>query len=137
MHRDLGQLNWNYCGMARTREGLSEALNKVVQLREAFWNDVRVLGDGRSINQALEHAGRVADFMEFTELMIRDALKREESCGGHFREEYQSAEGEAKRDDANFCHVAAWEHQGEGKAHERHTEELTFDHVQLSTRSYK
>ncbi|HIG88042.1 MAG TPA: fumarate reductase/succinate dehydrogenase flavoprotein subunit [Planctomycetes bacterium] len=137
MHRALGQLNWDHCGMARTKQGLEQALKQVVQLREEFWSNVRVLGDGRSLNQALEHAGRVADFMEFSELMMKDALTREESCGGHFREEHQTAEGEAKRDDENFCHVAAWEYRGRDQQHQRHTEALSFENVQLTTRSYK
>jgi succinate dehydrogenase / fumarate reductase flavoprotein subunit len=137
LHRELGLLSWDYCGMARTKEGLTEAIGKVRSLRETFWNDVRVLGDGQSLNQSLEHAGRVADFMEFAELMMNDALVREESCGGHFREEHQTAEGEALRDDENFCHVAAWEHKGDGGASERHVEPLAFENVKLTTRSYK
>ena len=123
--------------MARTKDGLTEAIQKVRNLREEFWGDVRVLGDGRSLNQSLEHAGRVADFMEFAEVMMQDALVREESCGGHFREEHQTAEGEALRDDENFCHVAAWEYKGEGAASERHIEPLAFENVKLTTRSYK
>ena len=137
MHRALGQLNWDNCGMARTKEGLEKALKQVVQLREEFWGDVKVLGDGRSLNQALEHAGRVADFMEFSELMMRDALVREESCGGHFREEHQTEDGEAKRDDDKFCHVTAWEHKGKDQPHQQHNEALSFENVKLTTRSYK
>ena len=137
LHRELGLLSWDYCGMARTKDGLTEAIQKVRNLREEFWGDVRVLGDGRSLNQSLEHAGRVADFMEFAEVMMQDALVREESCGGHFREEHQTAEGEALRDDENFCHVAAWEYKGEGAASERHVEPLAFENVKLTTRSYK
>jgi len=136
-HRELGLVCWDHCGMARNRAGLEGAARRVRELREAFWQDVRVLGDERSLSQNLEHAGRVADFMEFAELMIRDALEREESCGGHFREEYQTEEGEARRDDERFAYVAAWEHQGDGKAHALHREPLQFEAVTPSTRSYK
>ena len=107
-HRELGKLMWEKCGMARNAAGLSEALERIPALREEFWHDLRVPGTGEELNQSLEQAGRVADFLELAELMCRDALERRESCGGHFREEFQD-DGEAKRDDANFCHVAAWE----------------------------
>ncbi len=136
VHRELGQLMWDYVGMARTKEGLQEAIPKIQNLREEFWNDVRVPGDADNLNQNLEMAGRVVDFLEFGELMARDALEREESCGGHFREEYQTEDGEALRDDENFAHVAAWEHI-EGGAPQRHVEELEFEEVHLATRSYK
>jgi succinate dehydrogenase / fumarate reductase flavoprotein subunit len=136
-HRELGLLCWDKCGMSRNRAGLEEALGRVRELRTEFWQDVRVLGDARSLNQNLEHAGRVADFMEFAELMIGDALHREESCGGHFREEYQTEEGEALRRDDEFTYVAAWEHQGEGAEAKLQKEDLQFETVTPSTRSYK
>ncbi len=136
-HRELGLIMWNHCGMARSRKGLEEALQKIPALREQFWKDVRVLGEGEDLNQELEKAGRVADFMEFAELMVSDALHREESCGGHFREEYQTEEGEAKRDDENFRYVAAWEFQGVGKPAALHKEALEFENVELTQRSYK
>jgi len=136
-HRELGLLLWNDCGMARNREGLQRALRRIPELREQFWGDVRVLGEGESLNQSLEKAGRVADFLEFAELMCLDALTREESCGGHFREEYQTPDGEAQRDDENFAFVAAWEYQGDGAQPRMHREPLVFENVQLTTRSYK
>jgi succinate dehydrogenase / fumarate reductase flavoprotein subunit len=136
-HRELGKLMWEYCGMARNKKGLELALQKIPALREEFWNDVSVLGGHEELNQSLEKAGRVADFLELGELMCRDALLREESCGGHFREEYQTPDGEALRDDAKFCHVAAWESQGEGKPPRRNVEPLAFENVHLTTRSYK
>jgi len=123
--------------MARNEAGLKTALQKIPALREEFWGDVTVLGEGLEINQSLEKAGRVADFLELGELMCRDALERRESCGGHFREEYQTPEGEALRDDDNFAHVAAWEYTGEQSAPKRHTEPLAFDYVHLTQRSYK
>lgn len=135
-HRDLGKIMWDYCGMARTKEGLEKALQLIPQLREEFWKNLRVTGSGGELNQSLEKAGRVADFMEYGELMCRDALTREESCGGHFREEYQE-EGEAKRNDEKFAHVAVWEFKGEGQKPERHQESLVFENVKLATRSYK
>ena len=112
-HRELGKIMWDYCGMARNKTGLEKALSEIPALRDEFWKDVRVLGDG-PMNQSLERAGRVADFFELGELMVRDALAREESCGGHFREESQTEDGEALRDDERFSHVAAWEWAGEG-----------------------
>ncbi|MEZ4588569.1 MAG: fumarate reductase/succinate dehydrogenase flavoprotein subunit [Gemmatimonadales bacterium] len=136
-HRELGQIMWQHCGMARSAEGLREALGLIPELRERFWREVRVLGRGEELNQALEKAGRVADFLEFGELMCVDALHREESCGGHFRVEHQTAEGEAQRDDEQFCYVAAWEHAGDGKAPVLHREPLHFETVKLATRSYK
>ncbi len=136
-HRELGKLLWEHCGMARNAEGLRIALARIPELRAEFWRDVKVLGTGEELNQSLEKAGRVADFMEFAELMCRDALEREESCGGHFRTEYQSADGEAKRDDERFAHVAAWEYTGDDTPPVRHVEPLEYDNVQLATRSYK
>ena len=135
-HKALGHIMWEKCGMARTKEGLTEALKAIPALREEFWSDVKILGERETFNQSLEKAGRVADFLEFGELMCQDALQREESCGGHFRTEYQEG-GEAQRDDDRFCHVAAWEYQGENKAPIRNVEPLTFETVKLATRSYK
>jgi succinate dehydrogenase / fumarate reductase flavoprotein subunit len=136
-HRALGHIMWEHCGMARNEKGLEAALQKIPALREEFWRDVRVLGQNQEMNQSLEKAGRVADFLELGELMCQDALERRESCGGHFREEYQTEEGEALRDDQNFCHVAAWEYAGLGKKPVRHVETLAFENVHLATRSYK
>jgi len=136
-HRELGLLMWNHVGMARNDAGLRSALTRVRELRAQFWSELRVPGEGASLNQALEHAGRVADFLEFAELMTADALHRTESCGGHFREESQTPEGEALRDDENFCYVAAFEHQGEGQAAKLHKEPLAFEAVHLAQRSYK
>ena len=136
-HRRLGKLIWDHCGMARTRAGLEKALQEIPKLREEFWADVHVPGSGESLNQALERAGRVADFIELGELMCRDALAREESCGGHFREEHQYPDGECKRDDEKFGHVAGWEFQGEGQAPLRNIEPLNYEHVKMSVRSYK
>jgi succinate dehydrogenase / fumarate reductase flavoprotein subunit len=136
-HRELGKIMWEYCGMARNRAGLQTALQKIPALREEFWQNVTVPGSGGELNQSLEMAGRVADFLELGELMCLDALEREESCGGHFREEYQTAEGEALRDDERFCHVAAWEYAGPGTKPIRNVEPLVFENVHLATRSYK
>jgi succinate dehydrogenase / fumarate reductase flavoprotein subunit len=136
-HRELGKVMWELCGMTRTEAGLKKALQVIPELRAAFWKDVRVVGTGESLNQSLELAGRVADFLELGELMCLDALERRESCGGHFREEYQTPEGEALRDDKDFCHVAAWEYAGEGKKPLRNVEPLNFENVHLSVRSYK
>jgi succinate dehydrogenase / fumarate reductase flavoprotein subunit len=136
-HRELGDLMWDQVGMARNATGLRATLEQIPALRDRFWNEVAVVGTGDSFNNCLERALRVADFLEFGELLCRDALVREESCGGHFREEYQTAEGEALRDDENYCHVAAWEWQGEGEAPVRHEEPLAFETVALATRSYK
>src|SRR5512146_1045588 len=137
IHRELGKIMWEYCGMARDAAGLTKALELIPKLREEFWRDVRVLGSGQELNQSLEHAGRVADFLELAELMCIDALHREESCGGHFRIEHQTPDGEAMRHDDQFAYVAAWEYQGDGKAPVMHKEPLTFENVALSTRSYK
>jgi succinate dehydrogenase / fumarate reductase flavoprotein subunit len=136
-HRELGKLMWDYCGMARNEQGLKTALEKIPALREQFWKNVCVPGDGMEINQSLEKAGRVADFLELGELLCLDALERRESCGAHFREEFQTEEGEALRDDEHFCHVAAWEYTGEGNRPNRLVEPLTFEAVHLQTRSYK
>ncbi|HEY0790101.1 MAG TPA: fumarate reductase/succinate dehydrogenase flavoprotein subunit [Chthoniobacterales bacterium] len=136
-HRELGLLMWDKCGMARDAAGLREALQRVPGLREEFWSNVNVLGSSESFNQSLEMAGRVADFLEFGELMCRDALEREESCGGHFRLEHQTEEGEALRNDDDFCHVAAWQYTGADSKPVRNVEPLPFENVKLAQRSYK
>ncbi len=140
-HRELGKIMWDKCGMTRDRQGLQEAIKKIPKLREEFWSDVKIIGGNEELNQSIERAGRVADFLEFGELMCMDALAREESCGGHFRTEFQTPDGEALRDDEKFCHVALWEHEGqpEGPAtgHKRHEEALVYENVKLATRSYK
>jgi succinate dehydrogenase / fumarate reductase, flavoprotein subunit len=135
-HKELGHIMWEHCGMARSRESLTAALEAIPKLRDEFWSDVTVLGTQDSFNQSLEKAGRVADFLEFSELMVKDALVREESCGGHFRTEHQ-LDGEAKRDDDKFCHAAVWEFAGETAAPIRNIEPLVFENVKLATRSYK
>ncbi|MDN3667961.1 fumarate reductase/succinate dehydrogenase flavoprotein subunit [Echinicola jeungdonensis] len=136
-HKRLGKIMWNNCGMARTKEGLEEAIGKIQELRKEFWEDVKVLGTGDELNLSLEKAHRVADFLELGELMVRDALHRNESCGGHFREEYQTEEGEALRDDENFAYVGAWKYQGEDVEQELNKEPLEFENVKLTQRSYK
>jgi succinate dehydrogenase / fumarate reductase flavoprotein subunit len=136
-HRELGQILWHYCGMSRNEAGLRTALKKIPELRAEFWRDVNVPGSGVELNQALERAGRVADFFELGELMCLDALHRTESCGGHFREESQTPDGEALRDDEKFAYVAAWEYAGEGKIAVLNKEPLVFENVKLSQRSYK
>ena len=136
-HRELGKVMWDNCGMGRNRAGLESAISEIRDLRERFWKDVRVLGSGESLNQSLEKAGRVADFMEFGELLAIDALHREESCGGNFREEYQTSDGEAARNDEEFSYVGAWETGGEGQEPTLHKEPLKFENVKLATRSYK
>jgi succinate dehydrogenase / fumarate reductase flavoprotein subunit len=136
-HMELGRICWNYCGMERSAEGLRRALEEIPRLREAFWKGVRVPGSGDTLNQSLEKAGRVADFLEFAELMCLDALYRDESAGGHFRVEHQTEEGEAKRDDERFTHVGVWEYTGPGAEPRLHKEELEFEYVPLSQRSYK
>jgi succinate dehydrogenase / fumarate reductase flavoprotein subunit len=138
-HRELGKIVWDYCGMSRNKAGLEKALAEIPALREEYWKDVKVLGDGQSFNQSLEKALRVADFMEMAELKVRDALHREESCGGHFREEHQTPEGEAQRDDENFAYVAAWEYGGPDIQRDSvlNKEPLAFEHVALTQRSYK
>ncbi len=135
-HKELGTLLWEKCGMSRNRQGLEEALRRIPELRDAFWREVSVPGSGDDLNQALEYAGRVADYLEFAELLCQDALHRDESCGGHFREEYQD-NGEAKRDDENFSYVAAWEYAGVGRPAKLHKEPLAFETVKPSVRSYK
>jgi succinate dehydrogenase / fumarate reductase flavoprotein subunit len=135
--RELGTLMWNNVGMARSKESLTEAIAKIPAIREEFWRNVKVSGTGAEFNQQLENAGRVADFLEFGELIARDALHREESCGGHFRVEHQYADGEAKRDDANFAYVAAWEFKGVDREPELHKEPLKFENIHLAVRSYK
>jgi succinate dehydrogenase / fumarate reductase flavoprotein subunit len=140
LHRELGLVMWDFCGMARNEAGLNTALGKIRELRDQFWSDVRVLGEGQTLNQALERAGRVADYFELAELMVRDALHRRESCGGHFREEFQTEDNEALRDDDNFCYAAAWEHVPEDGASAHwnlHREPLSFEEVHLTRRSYK
>ncbi len=136
-HRELGKIMWDYCGMSRNEAGLRKALELVPKLREEFWTNLTVVGEPGDLNIVLEKALRVADFLEFAELMLWDALERDESCGGHFREEHQHPDGEAKRDDERFCHVAAWEFTGEGNKPIRHIEPLVFENVQLTIRSYK
>ncbi len=135
-HKELGRIMWDDCGMSRNEKGLKSALEKIPKLREEFWQNVKIPGDANYVNPELEKAGRVADFIELGELMCRDALVREESCGGHFREEHQ-VDGEAKRNDDKFCHASAWEFKGVGKEHSLHKEELKFENVKLATRSYK
>jgi succinate dehydrogenase / fumarate reductase flavoprotein subunit len=136
-HKELGKIMWEYCGMSRTAEGLTRAKGMVKELRDEFWKNVKVLGSNEEFNSSLEKASRVADFLELGELMIDDALHREESCGGHFREEHQTEEGEAKRNDEDFAYVAAWEFKDLDIAEELHKEELNFENVKLTQRSYK
>jgi succinate dehydrogenase / fumarate reductase flavoprotein subunit len=136
-HRELGKITWEDCGMARTAEGLERAIKQIRELREEYWKNLNVLGSAEELNQSLEKAGRVADFFEVAELMCVDALHRNESCGAHFREEYQTSEGEAQRNDDEFSYVAAWCYRGEGAAPELEKEHLTFDYVHPSQRSYK
>jgi succinate dehydrogenase / fumarate reductase flavoprotein subunit len=137
IHRELGKLMWDYCGMSRNAKGLEFALSKIPEIREEFWKNVNVLGANEELNQALEKAGRVADFLELAELMCQDALERNESCGGHFREEFQTPEGEALRNDEQFCYVSAYEFAGLGKRWSMHKEPLEFEYVHLAQRSYK
>ncbi len=136
-HRELGKIMWDYCGMSRTAEGLQKALQLIPELREEFWRNVRVLGSGNETNQELEKAGRLVDFFDLGELMCIDALQRDESCGGHFRDEYQTADGEAKRNDEEYSYVSAWQYMGEQNAPVLHKEPLEFEYVKLATRSYK
>lgn len=135
-HREVGKLIWENCGMTRNKKGLQEAIKKIPAIREEFWENVKVTGSEEGINKTLEHAGRVADYLEFGELMCRDALKRDESCGGHFRTEHQTEDGEALRDDDNFAHVAAWEFNGK-RVPKRHVEDLNYKEVKMTQRSYK
>jgi succinate dehydrogenase / fumarate reductase flavoprotein subunit len=137
IHRELGHVMWDYCGMSRNAEGLKKALTLIPKIKDKFWSDVKVSGEGAELNGELEKAARLADFIELGELMCRDALAREESCGGHFREEYQTPDNEALRNDNDFCHVAAWEFTGDKADPKRHVEELKFESIQLATRSYK
>ena len=136
-HRQLGRIMWDYVGMARTAEGLKEALQKIRTLRGEFWQDVVVSGEKNNLNPMLDYAGRVADYMEFGELLTVDALHRNESCGGHFREEFQTPDGEALRDDERYSYVAAWEFTGVDSEAKLHKEPLVFDEVHPSQRSYK
>lgn len=136
-HRELGKIMWDHCGMARDAKGLQTALKRIPELREEFWQNLTVPGSGETLNQTLEHASRVADFLEFGELMCLDALERNESCGGHFRTEYQTEDGEAKRNDDDYCYAAAWSYAGDGAKPTMTKETLTFENVQLATRSYK
>ena len=136
-HQELGDIMWQECGMARSRASLTRALERIPQLREEFWRDVRVGGESGNLNQQLEHAGRVADFLELAELICWDALNREESAGGHFREEYQTPEGEALRNDKDFAYAGVWEYNGAEKPPVLHKEPLEFEYVHLSQRSYK
>jgi succinate dehydrogenase / fumarate reductase flavoprotein subunit len=136
-HRELGLIMWEYCGMARNNDGLDQARNLIQTLRGEFWENVTVPGSADDLNQSVERALRVADFLEFAELMIVDARARQESCGGHFNEGFQSEENEALRDDENFCHVSAWEYTGREKDPQFHEEPLVFENVELSQRSYK
>ncbi|HAD96864.1 MAG TPA: fumarate reductase/succinate dehydrogenase flavoprotein subunit, partial [Cryomorphaceae bacterium] len=136
-HKKLGKIMWNKCGMARNAEGLQEAIREIQQLREEFWKDVKVPGSKDELNPELDKALRVADFLELGELMCMDALDRAESAGGHFREEYQTEEGEALRRDDEYAYVAAWEYRGEPKEAQLHKEELKFENIELKTRSYK
>jgi succinate dehydrogenase / fumarate reductase flavoprotein subunit len=136
-HRELGKLLWEECGMARNAAGLEAALARIPELREEYWSDVNVTGSAEDFNQCLERAGRVADHFELAELIVRDALARDESCGAHLREEHQTPDGEALRDDRDYCHVAVWEHKGHGQKPERHIEPLKFEYVPPTQRSYK
>jgi len=137
IHRELGKIMWENCGMARSEAGLRSNLAKIPELRHEFWNNVNIIGTGEEYNQSLEKAGRVADFLELAELMCLDALQRKESCGGHFRVESATPDGEAKRDDEHFSYASAWEWKGEGAGWELHQEPLTFEYVHLAQRSYK
>jgi succinate dehydrogenase / fumarate reductase flavoprotein subunit len=137
IHRELGRVLWNACGMARNRQGLEEAIRKIPELRAEFWENAKIPGSGNEFNMQLEKAGRIADYLEFGELMCRDALERNESCGGHFREEYQTEEGEALRNDEEYSHVSAWEFRGVDEAPVMHKEPLVFENVELAVRSYK
>jgi succinate dehydrogenase / fumarate reductase flavoprotein subunit len=137
LHQELGRIIWNFCGMARNEAGLAKALSEIVQLRERFWREARVPGVNEEFNVSLERALRVADHMEFAEVVCQDALARRESCGAHFREEHQTSDGEAERDDQRFCHVAAWEFKGVGMPASLHVEPLNFEEVHLAARSYR
>jgi succinate dehydrogenase / fumarate reductase flavoprotein subunit len=133
----LGKIMIEHCGLARSKEGLEKAISEIRTVKAEFWSDLKILGTDDSLNQSLERAGRVADFLELAELMCRDAIDREESCGGHFRVEYQTDDGEARRDDENFAFVSAWEWHDEATPQTRHKEPLDFEYVPLTQRSYK
>ena len=135
-HRKLGHIMWDYVGMSRNKSGLEKALHQIADLKEEFWNDVGLFPD-EHCNTELEKAGRLLDFLDLGEMMAQDALERQESCGGHFREEYQTKEGEALRDDENFSHVAAWQYLGKDQKAKQHKEHLEFSHIKLTQRSYK
>jgi succinate dehydrogenase / fumarate reductase flavoprotein subunit len=137
LHRKLGLTMWDYCGMSRTAEGLNKAKGIIAEIKKEFETNVKVLGGNEEMNQSLEKALRLADFIELGALMVQDALDRNESCGGHFREEYQTPDGEALRDDENFAYVAAWEYSGDNQAPVMHKEVLQFENVKLTQRSYK
>ena len=137
IHQQLGRLMWEYCGMSRSEKGLTTAIEKIRELRAEFWKSIKILGTGEQLNQSLEHAGRLSDFLEFGELLAQDALQRNESCGGHFREEYQTPDNDTLRDDANYAYSAAWQYQGENNPETLHKEPLTFTEVPLVQRSYK
>jgi succinate dehydrogenase / fumarate reductase flavoprotein subunit len=136
-HKELGHIMWEFAGMARNASGLQKAIGLIQDLKEDFSQNLTVPGKGEHLNAELERASRTEDFLDFGELLCRDALERDESCGGHFREEHQTAEGEALRDDENFSHAAVWEHSGQGKEPTRHKEDLHFENVKLAVRSYK
>jgi succinate dehydrogenase / fumarate reductase flavoprotein subunit len=136
-HVELGKIMWEHCGVVRDEQGLKKALELIPQLRGEFWKNVRVVGNSMELNQELERAGRVADFLEFAEVMCHDALNRNESCGCHFRTEHQTGDGEAKRDDANFSNVTVWEFKGDGQLPKKHVESLKYETVKMSVRSYK
>jgi len=136
-HKRLGKIMWDHCGMVRNEKGLRDALVQIRELRDEFWRDLNIPGDSFQVNQELEKAGRVADYFELSELLVNDALSRNESCGAHFREEFQTPDGEALRNDEEFAYVAAWEYAGEGKPHILHKEPLKFEEVELKVRSYK
>jgi succinate dehydrogenase / fumarate reductase flavoprotein subunit len=136
-HRELGKIVWDYCGMSRSAEGIAAAKEKVKALRDEFWQNVTVPGTPMEMNQTLERAGRVAEFLDFADILLEDALSRKESCGSHFNVAYQTEENEAKRDDENYAYVAAWEYQGKDKVPALHKETLVFENVHLSQRSYK
>ncbi len=137
LHREVGRILWDYAGMSRSDTGLRTALERIPRLREEFWQSVSIPGEPNNLNKNLEYAGRVADYLEFAEVLALDALERRESCGGHFREEYQTPDNEALRDDENFLHVAAWAYQGADRPPVRHEEPLAFEHVHPTQRSYK
>jgi succinate dehydrogenase / fumarate reductase flavoprotein subunit len=136
-HKRLGKIMWDYCGMTRNEEGLKKALTLISDLKKEFWSDLKVTGTIMELNPELEKAGRVADYLEFASLLVNDALERRESCGAHFREEFQTPDGEAQRNDEKFAYVAAWEYAGEGNPHILHKEELKFEEVEMKVRSYK